>query len=360
VSVAAATPILELRGIGRTYGGVIAADGVDLAIGRGELFALLGPSGCGKTTLLRIIAGLERPDHGQVLIDGVDVTAVPAYERPVNTMFQSYALFPHMSVGDNVAFGLRQMGLPKAQIAERVREMLTLVQMTGLEARRPAQLSGGQRQRVALARSLARLPALLLLDEPMAALDRKLREETRLELARIQERLGIAFVMVTHDQDEAMAMACRMAVMQRGRIVQVGPPAAVYDRPANREIAAFIGRVNLIEARPVAETAGIWQLDTPCGPVYAAADGAVPPGPVWVAVRPEEVGEGPGPDQLGVTRVSATLRQREYRGDSAMLHLELPGGGTIKVATPGKAAVPEPGTVLAVHWHARDARILTA
>src|SRR6201998_328831 len=239
--------LLEIVGASKHFGATAAVDEVSLSVERGAFFALLGPSGCGKTTLLRVIAGFETPDRGRILIDGVDVTASPPYARPVNMMFQSYALFPHMDVAANIAFGLRQEGMDRRRIAGRVDGMLALVQMAGYERRRPHELSGGQRQRVALARALAKMPKLLLLDEPLAALDRKLRAETRLELIGIQERIGITFLVVTHDQEEALSMASRVAVMDSGRLVQTGAPAEIYERPASRFVANFVGEGNLFE-----------------------------------------------------------------------------------------------------------------
>jgi ABC-type Fe3+/spermidine/putrescine transport system ATPase subunit len=239
--------LLEIAGVTRRFGPVAAVDDVRLTIERGALFALLGPSGCGKTTLLRLVAGLERPDHGRIVIDGADVTALPPYARPVNMMFQSYALFPHLDVADNVAFGLRQERMDRQRRAARVAEMLALVQMSEFRARRPHELSGGQRQRVALARALAKMPKLLLLDEPLAALDRKLRSETRRELIGIQERVGTAFLIVTHDQEEALGMATRIAVMNQGRIAQIGAPAEIYERPRTRFVADFVGEMNWLE-----------------------------------------------------------------------------------------------------------------
>jgi ABC-type Fe3+/spermidine/putrescine transport system ATPase subunit len=239
-------PIVRIEGVTKRFGAVTAVDRVDLAIERGELFALLGGSGCGKTTLLRLLAGLETPDGGRILIDGQDMTGVPPHQRPVNMMFQSYALFPHMNVAENVGYGLRREGLPKPEIARRVAEALEQVRLADYAARRPAQLSGGQRQRVALARALVKRPKLLLLDEPLAALDRKLREGTRFEMVRLQEELGLTFVMVTHDQEEAMSMASRLAVMDLGRVVQVGTPHDVYERPRSRFVADFIGIANIL------------------------------------------------------------------------------------------------------------------
>ena len=238
-------PLVRFEGVARRFGDTAAVDGVTLDIAQGEFFALLGPSGCGKTTLMRMLAGFEAPDEGRILLAGKDIGGLPPHRRPVHMMFQSYALFPHLSVARNVAFGLRQQRMGKAEIDARVEEMLALVRMEGLGARKPDQLSGGQRQRVALARAIAPKPAILLLDEPMAALDRKLREETQLELMALQRRLGMTFMIVTHDQDEAMVVADRMAVMRSGRIEQVGAPRQVYDRPASRYVAQFIGETNL-------------------------------------------------------------------------------------------------------------------
>ena len=241
--------LLEISGASKRFGAVTAVDRVFLSIERGEFFALLGPSGCGKTTLLRLIAGFETPNEGRIVIDGTDITAVPPYARPVNMMFQSYALFPHLDVAGNIAFGLKQEGMPRQRRAARVEEMLALVQMTGFAKRRPHELSGGQKQRVALARALAKMPKLLLLDEPLAALDRKLREETRLELMGIQERVGTTFLVVTHDQEEALGLASRIAVMNRGELVQIGTPAEIYERPRSRFVADFVGAVNLFDGR---------------------------------------------------------------------------------------------------------------
>src|SRR5271168_1975229 len=239
--------LLEIAGASKRFDATAAVDDVSLSVERGAFFALLGPSGCGKTTLLRMIAGFETADSGRIIIDGVDVTGLPPYARPVNMMFQSYALFPHMDVAGNIAFGLRQEKMDRRRIIARVDEMLALVQMADYGGRRPHELSGGQRQRVALARALAKMPKLLLLDEPLAALDRKLRAETRLELTGIQERVGITFLVVTHDQEEALGMASHIAVMNEARVVQIGTPAEIYERPNSRFVAGFVGEVNLFE-----------------------------------------------------------------------------------------------------------------
>jgi putrescine transport system ATP-binding protein len=274
--------------ITKRFGDFTAVDGLSLDIHEREFFALLGPSGCGKTTLLRLLAGFETPDDGHVLLAGQDLAGIPPYRRPVNMMFQSYALFPHMTVFGNVAFGLRQDKLPKDEIAARVDEMLALVQMRSLAARKPDQLSGGQRQRVALARSLAKRPKVLLLDEPLAALDRKLREETRFELKELQRRLGTTFVIVTHDQDEAMTVADRIAVMSNGKLAQVGAPVDVYERPASRWVAGFVGDVNLIEGHVTAVYPSFVMVERE-GLRLRVAHAPVAPGPIAVALRPEKI-----------------------------------------------------------------------
>src|SRR5437588_42568 len=283
--------LLEISGASKRFGAVTAVDHVFLSIERGEFFALLGPSGCGKTTLLRLIAGFETPNEGRIVIDGADITAVPPYARPVNMMFQSYALFPHLDVADNIAFGLKQEGMPRQRRAARVEEMLALVQMTGLAKRRPHELSGGQKQRVALARALAKMPKLLLLDEPLAALDRKLREETRLELTGIQQRIGTTFLVVTHDQEEALGLASRIGVMHQGRLAQIGAPAEIYERPASRFVADFVGAVNLLDGTLTAGfntlAVTIAGLDQPA-PIAEPVD--LPVGTaVALAVRPEKL-----------------------------------------------------------------------
>jgi putrescine transport system ATP-binding protein len=242
-------PLLRIDAVVKQFGKFRAVDALSLDIHAGEFFALLGPSGCGKTTLLRMLAGFETPDEGRILLNGKDIAQVPPHQRPVNMMFQSYALFPHLNVRDNIAFGLKRAQMPSAEIDARVSEMIALVRLDGLERRKPDQLSGGQRQRVALARSLARRPQLLLLDEPLAALDKKLRESTQLELMELQRRLGLTFIIVTHDQAEAMTMAGRIGVMDAGRLEQVATPRELYEAPRSRWIAEFVGDINLIEGK---------------------------------------------------------------------------------------------------------------
>jgi putrescine transport system ATP-binding protein len=308
-----AGPIVRIEGLAKRFGAIKAVDGVDLEIRRGELFALLGSSGSGKTTLLRMLAGFETPDAGRILIDGQDVTGVPPHLRPVNMMFQSYALFPHMDVLANVGYGLRREGVPKPEIALRVAEALEQVKLSDHATRQPAQLSGGQRQRVALARALVKRPKLLLLDEPLAALDRKLREGTRFELVRLQEQLGLTFVMVTHDQEEAMSMASRLAVMNAGRIVQVGTPHEVYERPATRFVADFIGIANILEA----------------------------PGGGWLALRPEKIALSSGrPDTTRA--VSGKILDVAYEGDRSLYRIATEGNGMMVVSTTntGRSVAP--------------------
>src|ERR1700723_1951927 len=250
------TPLLRIDAVVKQFGKFRAVDALSLDIRAGEFFALLGPSGCGKTTLLRMLAGFETPDEGRILLDGRDIAQVLPHQRPVNMMFQNYALFPHLTVRDNIGFGLKRAGMPRSQIDARVAEMVALVKLEGLETRKPDQLSGGQKQRVALARSLARRPQVLLLDEPLAALDKKLRESTQAELLALQRRLGMTFIIVTHDQEEAMTVAGRIGVMDRGRLEQVARPRELYEAPNSRWIAEFVGDVNMFEGQISAGEAG--------------------------------------------------------------------------------------------------------
>src|SRR5213592_3735318 len=288
---AADMPLLRIEGVYKTFGTFRAVDHVSLDVRAGEFFALLGPSGCGKTTLLRMLAGFETPDEGRILLDGMDIAPVLPHERPVNMMFQNYALFPHLSVRDNIAFGLKRAGMAKVDIADRVAEMVALVKLEGLEKRKPDQLSGGQRQRVALARSLARRPQVLLLDEPLAALDKKLRESTQHELMELQRRLGMTFIVVTHDQEEAMTMANRIGVMDAGRLEQVATPRDLYEAPATRWIAEFVGDVNLFEGEIASREAGRLAVSTRVAGTIMVAEPRQPitKTVVAVAIRPEKV-----------------------------------------------------------------------
>jgi putrescine transport system ATP-binding protein len=351
------TPLLKVDAVSKSFGGVRAVDHVDLTVAPGELFALLGASGSGKTTLLRLIAGLDQLDSGRISIDGADVTDRPAYERPVNTVFQSYALFPHMTVRGNIAFGLKQESLSRAEIDKRVAVMLQLVRMEDYAQRRPAQLSGGQRQRIALARSLAKYPKLLLLDEPMAALDRRLREQMRSELAAIQRRLGITFILVTHDQEEAMSLADRMAVMDAGRIVQIGSPREVYARPATRFVASFIGDTNLLAGKAVRRENGGLAIHAAEGELTVRDAPDVSLGAtVWIAIRPERL-------RLGALAGGCSLELRadrvEYRGDQSILHGMTAGGSAIRLKGDNEALSRiEVGTIVAVSWSPDDAVVL--
>ncbi len=353
-------PVLEIIAASKRFGAVAAVDQVSLAVEAGEFFALLGPSGCGKTTLLRLIAGFETPDDGRIVIDGADVTAVPPYARPVNMMFQSYALFPHLDVAGNIAFGLRQEGMDRRRRAARVEEMLALVQMTGLGRRRPHELSGGQRQRVALARALAKMPKLLLLDEPLAALDRKLREETRLELTGIQQRVGTTFLVVTHDQEEALGLASRVAVMNHGRLVQIGPPAAIYERPASRFIADFVGAVNLFEGTLVAgfNTLGLAIADAEApAPLPQPLD--LPAGSALaLAVRPEKLRLSR--DRPTGFALAATVVSLGYQGGRSTVHLATASGRALRADLPSAAALGfTRGAALWANWASQDAVVLT-
>ncbi len=327
-------PIVRIEGLSKTFGAVRAIDDLSLSIESGEFFALLGASGCGKTSLLRIIAGFEAPDCGRVFIDGQDMTDVPPHKRPVNMMFQSYALFPHMNVAQNIGFGLVQQGLPKAETAARVAEMLRLVQLDGLEARRPDQLSGGQKQRVALARALARRPAILLLDEPLAALDKNLREETQIELVALQARLKTTFIVVTHDQREAIVLSQRMAVMRDGRFEQIGTPADIYERPASRYVAEFVGEINLIEGRILSGDDRQLQIATEAGMVAVTSDPTYPEGTeVLLALRPERLHLDPvlANERQGANTFSGKILGCSYRGDSILFDVALGSGTRLRV-----------------------------
>jgi putrescine transport system ATP-binding protein len=358
-------PYVRLEGVTKRFGDFVAVRQVSLDIARGEIFCLLGASGCGKTTLLRMLAGFETPTEGSIWIDGVDVTQVPPYERPVNMMFQSYALFPHMTVAQNVAFGLRQDGTAKSEIDARVHEMLSMVQLDGYEKRKPHQLSGGQRQRVALARALVKRPKLLLLDEPLGALDKKLRERTQFELVNLQERLGVTFVIVTHDQEEAMTLASRIGVMRAGEILQVGTPTDIYEFPCSRFVADFIGSVNMVEGRLVEDEPDHVRIECEqlgCT-VYVDHGVSSPPGaPVAVAIRPEKIQlsreQPPGTDNLLAGRIAGVA----YLGDATRYLVQLPNGHQLRVTAPNVSRREErfeQDDPVWLTWHASSPVVVT-
>jgi len=343
---AAQPAYVRIERVTKRFDDFAAVDDVSLDVQQGEIFCLLGGSGSGKTTLLRMLAGFETPSAGRILVDGRDMSSVPPYERPVNMMFQSYALFPHMSVEKNIAFGLEQEGLRRDEIKRRVGEILDIVKMGGFGHRKPHQLSGGQRQRIALARSLVKRPKLLLLDEPLAALDRKLREHTQFELINIQKALGVTFIVVTHDQEEAMTLSTRMGVMNHGRIVQVGTPTQIYESPGTRFIADFIGSVNLFEGQ-VLDEAGERQRIR-CNELgcvirvdrsLPAAAGAT----VWAAVRPEKISmtrQPPGGVEASAESPNVTrgrVRGIAYMGDASVYLVALESGREVRVTLPNSA-----------------------
>jgi putrescine transport system ATP-binding protein len=331
-------PLLRIEKVAKKFGPVRAVDRLSLDIGSGEFFALLGPSGCGKTTLLRMLAGFETPDEGRILLDGRDIAQVLPHRRPVNMMFQNYALFPHLSVRDNIAFGLKRAQMPASGIDTRVAEMVALVKLEGLEKRKPDQLSGGQRQRVALARSLARRPQVLLLDEPLAALDRKLRESTQLELMELQRRLGMTFIIVTHDQEEAMTMADRIGVMDNGRLEQVATPRKLYEAPNSRWVAEFVGDVNLFEGQPAPCEGGRLSIATrDAGTIIVAAPLHPVTKPlVSVAVRPEKIKlsrRGPASDAAGahsINRLEGIVTDVSYLGGFTTYKVKLDSGAVLR------------------------------
>jgi putrescine transport system ATP-binding protein len=341
-----AEPFLRIEGLTKRFGDFVALDRVDLAIYRGEFFALLGGSGSGKSTLLRCLAGFEAPDAGRILLDGQDVAGVAPHARPVNMMFQSYALFPHMDVARNIGFGLRMEGMKRAAIAERVREMLALVRLEGLGARRPGELSGGQRARVALARALAKRPKLLLLDEPLSALDKNLRESMQFELQAIQESTGTTFIIVTHDQEEAMTMATRLGVMDRGTLAQVGTPGEVYEFPNSRFTAEFLGTANILEGvveahAPEGARIGSSEYDFD---ILTDAEAPKPVGSrVLVAVRPERmrIARAGGADGFGDNQVAGRVRDIAYFGDFFVYYVVLEGGKELRVSQPNLRRITE-------------------
>jgi putrescine transport system ATP-binding protein len=330
---AARPPLVRFERVTKRYGGVEAVSDLSLDIGAGEFFALLGPSGCGKSTLLRMLAGFETPDEGRILLDGVDIVGMPPHLRPVNMMFQSYALFPHLTVAVNVAFGLKQEHLGKSEIEQRVAAMLSLVQLDKLAHRKPHQLSGGQRQRVALARALVKRPKVFLLDEPLAALDKKLRTETQFELMALQEKLGLSFVIVTHDQEEAMTMADRIGVMNHGRLAQVGKAAEIYEQPATRWVAEFIGDVNLLEGT-VSDTGGeAVTVTTSAGLLRTTSTAPVASGDnVAVAIRPEKFRISTEKPEAQPNCLAGEVLDIGYLGDMSLYKVKLDTGVIVKAA----------------------------
>ena len=369
MSAEATSSIIEVRAARKAFGGIMAVDEVSLAIHRNEFFALLGPSGCGKTTLLRMLAGFEAPDSGTVAIDGQDMAGVPPNRRPVNMVFQSYAVFPYMTVWQNVAYGLRVSRTPRAEIRDRVAAALAMVRLEGFDRRKPDQLSGGQRQRVALARALVKRPKVLLLDEPLSALDRKLRADMQFELKRLQAEVGITFVIVTHDQEEAMGVATRIGVMNAGQIAQIGAPADIYERPANRFVAGFVGTINQFEGTVEAVdgprmTVACPEIDAP---VHAMApDGAAPPSgaAVWLAIRPERFQLGSAGQQQATNSTDATVREVAYLGTNVISHVALPGGRIVTVSAPNASALAAeglaPGARIVLTWAPESTIVLSA
>jgi len=337
-ATAVEVPLLRIEAVVKNFGALRAVDRLSLQIRAGEFFALLGPSGCGKTTLLRMLAGFETPDQGRILLDGQDIAQVLPHDRPVNMMFQNYALFPHLSVRDNIAFGLKRARMPRPAIEARVAELVALVRLEGLEKRRPDQLSGGQKQRVALARSLARRPQLLLLDEPLAALDKKLRESTQLELMELQRRLGMTFIIVTHDQEEAMTMADRIGVMDNGRLEQVATPRALYEAPHSRWIAEFVGDVNIFEGQVEQHEAHRLTISTrEAGTIVVAApDRPAGTATVCVAIRPEKIKlsrRGPVPDAANaqaINRLEGVVTDVGYLGGLTSYKVRLDSGAVLR------------------------------
>ena len=340
---AGARPFISFRGITKRFGNFTAIDNLSLDIYEREFFALLGASGCGKSTLLRMLAGFESPTEGSVLLDGQDLAGIPPYRRPVNMMFQSYALFPHMTVEANIAFGLKQDGMPKADIATRVAEMLKLVRLEQFAKRKPHQLSGGQRQRVALARSVAKRPKVLLLDEPLGALDKKLREATQFELMDLQQQLGLTFVVVTHDQEEAMTMADRIAIMDKGQVMQVATPAEVYEAPASRFVADFVGNVNILEGRLSQVSDNAAMLTGPAGTGIRVGNlgGATEGAEVAYAIRPEKIRVSSRRPEGAANVLEGEVWDLGYLGDMTVYHIRLADGHVIKASALNSARMAE-------------------
>ncbi len=356
-------PIISIRNVSKRFGAVTAVDNVSLDIAEGEFFALLGPSGCGKTTLLRMLAGFETVTEGEIAIAGEPMLGVDPNRRPVNMVFQSYAVFPHMTVERNVGYGLRVTGVPAAEIVSRVRDALALVKLEGFAKRMPSQLSGGQRQRVALSRALIKRPKVLLLDEPLSALDAKLREAMQIELVRLQQSVGITFVIVTHDQNEALSMANRIAVMEAGRVQQVAPPAELYEYPNCRFVADFIGKMNLFQGRVIGVENGLLALDVESLGRIAVPHAGDASGEIGIAVRPEKIRLDrvePAKDRI---RLRGRVSEFAYYGDESHVYLENATGITIaaNVANSARSATPTitVGEELWVSWEPADTLVLT-
>jgi putrescine transport system ATP-binding protein len=361
-----AKPYIHLEGVSKEFGGHVVVDDVTLSVFQGEFFALLGPSGCGKTTLLRMLAGFETPTQGKIYIDGVDVTRRPAYDRPVNMMFQSYALFPHMTVEKNVAFGLKQEGVSAAELRERVKDVLHLVQMEKFRTRSPHQLSGGQRQRVALARSLVKRPKLLLLDEPLAALDKKLREQTQFELVNIQEEVGVTFIMVTHDQEEAMTMSSRLGIMDHGRLRQVGTPNEIYEYPHSEYVADFIGSINKFEGRVIEEDVDhllIESEEAGCELYVSHSTNAAVGSQVKVGIRPEKVMISTTRPEHKRNATKGVVKDIGYLGDVSIYHVELASGKIVLATQPNLVRLAERAVTwedeVYLFWRAENSIVLT-
>ena len=363
-----ARPYVRIEKVSKTFGDFVAVNDVSLDIYHKELFCLLGGSGCGKTTLLRLLAGFDTPSAGRIYIDGIDMTDVPPYQRPVNMMFQSYALFPHMTVLENVAFGLKQERRPRAEIQARVAAMLELVKLADFARRRPHQLSGGQRQRVALARALVKQPKLLLLDEPLAALDRKLRESTQFELMNIQDTLGVTFIIVTHDQDEAMTLSSRIGVMDGGRIVQTGTPSDIYEFPKSRFVADFVGSVNIFEGQIAEQDHNYVRIrasDADCTLYINHGVAAAPGGRLWVAVRPEKIAISRDPPaDTRENCVRGVVEGIAYMGDTSVFKVKLAAGRSLKITQPNLIRHTEERIGWDDHvwlsWHASSGIVLTS
>jgi len=355
---------VRIEGVSKKFGDFAAVDAVSLSVRRGEIFCLLGGSGSGKTTLLRMLAGFETPYAGSIHIDGQDMSAIPPYQRPVNMMFQSYALFPHMTVEKNVAFGLEQERLGRSEIRRRVGEILEIVKMTPYTARKPHQLSGGQRQRVALARALAKRPKLLLLDEPLAALDKKLREHTQFELLNIQKQIGVTFIVVTHDQEEAMTLATRMGVMNHGKIVQVGTPTDIYESRLTRFVADFIGSVNLFEGQLLESTPASIRSSEHGGVMRVGhAVSANPGATVWVAVRPEKIHLAKAEPGGAGNVVRGRVKDVAYLGDMSVYLVQIDSGKILRVTRPNVIRSLEDrigaDEIVYLSWHASSPVVLT-